>query len=290
MSIPDSTSPSVSSLLGQPPRDFAALKALIGAQRARLPKRLQQVADFTLANPQEMAFGRVTEAAAQAGVQPSTMVRFAQALGYAGFSDMQAVFLSHARERWPDYRERLELLGGDGERGDSPIALLHGFMRASRLSLERLELSINASALEGAIDLLVAARTTYALATRRSFPAATYLTYALRRLQVRCEIVDQSAGLGAEQLAMAGADDALVAISFTPYAPLTVELATAARQRGVPVLAITDTPFSPLTQVASVWLEVAEADHAAFRSLAGTFAVTATLAVAVAARRAKKLE
>jgi DNA-binding MurR/RpiR family transcriptional regulator len=273
-----------------PPRDFAALKALIGGQRSRLPKRLLQAADFTLANPQEVAFGRVTEVASLAGVQPSTLVRFAQALGYSGFSDMQAVFLAHARQRWPDYRERLDFLEGEGADANAPLSLLRGFTRASNLSLQRLEHSINPAALDGAVALLAGAASIYVLATRRSFPAAAYLAYALRRLQIRCEMVDHAGGLAAEQLALAGDGDALVAISFTPYAPVTLDLATATHQRGVPVLAITDSAFSPLVQAATLWLEVAEADHAAFRSLAGTFALAATLAVAVATQRRQSVE
>jgi DNA-binding MurR/RpiR family transcriptional regulator len=88
-----------------------------------------------------------------------------------------------------------------------------------------------------------------------------------------------------EQADLISPDDAVLAVSFTPYAPVTVDLASRAAQRGVPVVAVTDTVFSPLAQVATVWLEVVEADHAAFRLLSGTFALTMTLAVAVAERR-----
>jgi DNA-binding MurR/RpiR family transcriptional regulator len=219
-----------------------------------------------------------------AGVQPSTLIRFAQALGYSGFSEMQAVFLGHARERWPEYPERLEALGGSGQ-GRAAAALLRGFMQAGTESIERLGDTIEAETLHRAVEALAAAATIYLLGTRRSFPVTAYLAYALRRLGVRCELVEQSAGLGREQMALVGATDVLLAVSFTPYAPLTLEVATAAFRRGLTVVAITDSPFSPLVQVASVWLEVVEADHAAFRSLAGTFALAATLAVAVAARR-----
>lgn len=268
------------------PRDFRTLRQLILDRRADLPKRLVQVADFAQAHPQEVAFGRVGDVARLAGVQPSTMIRFAQALGYSGFSEMQAVFLGHARERWPDYRERVAALGDDPQRQEA-AELLHGFMRAAADSVARLEETIDRAALHQAVELLARAGTIYLLGTRRAFAATAYLAYAMRRLGVRCELVDQLAGLGPEQMALLGSHDALLAVSFTPYAPLTLELATGAFRRGVPVVAVTDSPFSPLTQVATVWLEVADADHASFRSLAGTFTVATTLAVAVAARRGR---
>ncbi len=262
------------------PRSFGALRVLIAHRRDSLPRRLVQVAEFALAQPEAVAFGTTAEVAAQAGVQPSTLVRFAQALGYAGFSDLQAVFRSHARGLWPDYRERLEALRGEGE----PGALLAGFVQASSESLARLQSTVDLAALSRAVDLLARAGCIHLLGTRRAFPVVAYLSYALCKLGVRCQVVDQAGGLAPERLDLVPAGDAVLAVSFTPYAPSTLDLASRAFRRGVPVVAITDTPFSPLAQVATVWLEVAEADHAAFRSLAGTFALTMTLAVAVAER------
>ena len=79
----------------------------------------------------------------------------------------------------------------------------------------------------------------------------------------------------------------MLAISFTPYAPITAELAATAARRRVPVVAITDGAFSPLVYGAEVWLEVAEADYAAFRSLSASFALAMALAVGTAERRAE---
>lgn len=267
----------------EPPRDLKQLRDLIAGRRDEMSKRLTQIADFAVAHPREIAFGRVADVAAMAGVQPSALVRFAQALGFTGYSEMQAVFLGHARERWPDYRERIVALPDAGGR-DGLHDLLRGFMRAGAASIGRLDETIDLDDLARAVEILAAAGTIHLLGTRRSYPATTYLVYALRRLGVRCEMVEQ-AGLGPEQVALMGASDVMLAVSFSPYAQSTLELATAASARKMPIVAITNSPLSPLTRIASVWLEVVEADHAAFRSLAGTFALAATLAVAVAAKR-----
>ena len=47
-------------------------------------------------------------------MQPSTLVRFAKAIGYAGFSDLQTVFRHRLRDRWPDYEDRLRTLNDSG--------------------------------------------------------------------------------------------------------------------------------------------------------------------------------
>jgi DNA-binding MurR/RpiR family transcriptional regulator len=268
----------------EPPRDMPALRAWIVARHGSLPKRLTQVAEFTLAHPEEIAFGRLAEIAALAAVQPSTLVRFAQALGYSGFTELQAVFRDHARQRWPDHRARMLALADGAGPGD-PQALLHGFLAAGHASLDRLRDTLEPDSLARAVAILAAARGVAVLGSRRSFPLAGYAAYALRTLGIRCELIDQMGGMAGEQAALLGEGDALLAISFTPYTPLTVELTAGCAQRGIPVVAVTDTPFSPLARVATVWLEVAEADHAGFRSLAGGFAVLTTLAVAAAGQR-----
>lgn len=264
-----------------PPATLTALRSLILRQQDTLPKRLLQAAEFALSRPQEFAFGTIGEIAAQAGVQPSTLVRFAQSLGYSGFTDLQAVFRAHARDRWPEYRERLEVVRGEG-----PAALMQDFSRAASHSLDRLGETVDNAALDRAVALLARAETIHLLGSRRAFPVATYLAYALRKLEIRCQLVDQSGGLAPEQVALMAPGDVLLAVSFAPYAQATLELVAEAARRGRGVVAITDTPFSPLTASASVWLDVAEADHAGFRSLAATFVLAMTLAVATGERRA----
>lgn len=268
------------------PRDFKSLRALIVTRRDMLPKRLVQVADFAVDHPQEIAFGRVTDLAAQAGVQPSTLVRFAQTLGYSGFSDLQAVFRAHARQRWPDYRERLETLAsGEQAHGADPVSLLHGFVHAAQVSLDHLEQTVDRQALERAVQLLSEARSISLVGNRRVYPVALYLAYALRKLGIRCELIDNAGGLGHRQIELLDRTDVVLAVSFTPYAAETLDLSSAAARRGAGVVAITDSPFSPLTQLAETWLEVAETDHAGFRSLSATFVLATTLAVALGERR-----
>ena len=269
---------------GRPPVDLQGLRALIAERHSKLPKRLKQAGKFALEHPQEVALGTAAEIAEKADVQPSTLVRFAQSLGYNGFSELQAVFRSHARERWPEYGERLEALR-NAPSDVGPGALLSGFVEASRISIDRLESTVSPDALERAVSVLATARTIHLIGARRAYPVVTYLSYALAKLGVVARLIDQAEGIATEQVDLIQDGDAALSVSFTPYTPTTLELTARAVARGIPVVAITDTPFSPLVRGAQVWLEVADADHASFRSLAGTLVLAMTLAVAVAERR-----
>jgi len=272
-----------------PPRDYDGLKDLLIARREDLPKRLVQVAAFALENPDEIAFGTVASVASQAHVQPSTLIRFAQTIGYAGFTDLQEVFRAQLKARWPDYRERLARIGPPAPQGRSPGSdLLDGFAESAIASIERLRSSVAPSDFDRAATLLARADTIYLLGLRRAFPVTAYLAYALGKLGFRAVLVDQVAALGPEQMAGAGKRDALVAVSFAPYTPATVELAAQAAGRKVPVIAITDSPLSPLSPTAAVQIEIVEADYAGFRSLSATLSLAMALAVAAGAQRSGK--
>lgn len=271
---------------GEPPRDFEAFRTLLLDNRETLPPRLIQVAEFALKNPDEIALGTAASIAAQASVQPSTLIRFAKRLGYSGFTDLQGVFRSELRSNWPDYRERLARVQENRAAG-GVHPLLSGFAESAMVSLERLLARDSEDDVGRAADILARARVIYLVGMRRAFPVTTYLAYALSKLGIRAVLVDNVAALGPEQVTEAGKHDALIAISFAPYTPMTVELTEHLAGRGVPVIALTDSPFSPLAPHATIAFEIVEADYAGFRSLSATLCMAMALAVATAAKRTK---
>ena len=267
------------------PRDFAALKSLILARSQTLPRRLAQVASFALDNPDEIAFGTAASIAARAEVQPSTLVRLSQALGYQGFSDLQQVFRSRLRERVLNYDERLQQLKAHAIDGSRAALILHGFLDSAERSLSEARHGLEPERIEQAVELLADAETIYLVGLRRSFPIAAYMAYAMGKLGIRNVLVDGVAGLGPEQLGFVTARDAVISISFTPYASETVALTQAARAKAARIVTITDSAFSPIAPVADLWFEVVEANFEGFRSLAVTMALAMSLSVALAQRR-----
>ncbi|MCX7306097.1 MAG: MurR/RpiR family transcriptional regulator [Hyphomicrobiales bacterium] len=267
------------------PKDFAALRAAIAQRAEQLPKRLMQIAGYALENPDEIAFGTVASIAASADVQPSALVRFARALGYQGFTDLQDVFRSRLRDRVLNYDERLAKLRDHGVATSQSGLVLDGFLEASERSIAKFREKVDHEAIDNAVTILAAAHTIYLIGLRRSFPIASYMSYAMGKLGVRNILVDAVAGMGAEQASFMTAVDAALAISFAPYASQTVALTDAAKSRGARIVTITDSVFSPLASPADALIEVSEADFEGFRSMATTMAVAMTLCVAVAARR-----
>ena len=79
------------------PRTYEELRAVLSSGTIHFPKRLRQVAIFLWQHPGNVALGTISQVAEQAGVQPSTLVRFAQIFGYGGFSDFQGLFKEHLK-------------------------------------------------------------------------------------------------------------------------------------------------------------------------------------------------
>lgn len=265
-----------------PPRDYRALRELLVSRRIRLPKRLAQIATFAVENPDEIAFGTVAGVAEKAAVQPSALVRFSQAIGFQGFTDLQSVFQDRLRERVSTYEDRLAALRDGADAASRTAVLFEGFCEAATASVDRLRAALDLESLEKAAQRLAAADTVYLLAQRRSYPVTSYMSYALGKLGVKTVLAGSNLGTDPEILSFAGPRDAAVAISFTPYASDTIAHARQVAGQGTAMVVITDSPFSPLVADADLWFEVVEADFRGFRSLAAVMALAMTLTVAVA--------
>lgn len=269
-----------------PAPDYDLLREKIIAARPQMPKRLAQVAEFSISHPDEVALGTVGSIAAKVGVQPSTLVRFAQTLGFQGFSDLQAVYRQKLRQRWPDYQERISSLRAKAP-ADPGSDLLAGFSEAMINSMLRMRDTYDAAGFTTAAQIISKADTIYLVGNRRAFPAASYLAYLFGKLDMRHRLMTNLAHMDGFELSGASSRDALIAISFTPYTPATVELATRARDQGLSVISITDSAFSPLAHIARVWLEVVEEDYVGFRSLGATLCLCMALATRGADLRSK---
>ncbi|TAV47779.1 MurR/RpiR family transcriptional regulator [Rhizobium leguminosarum] len=268
------------------PRDFESLRSTIIERKANMPKRLAQVAAFALGNPDEIAFGTTASIAAASDVQPSTLVRLAHHLGYGGFSDLQSIFRERLRDRMLSYEERLVTL--EQSSGDDDDAnLLSGFIAAANQSVSRLAATVQSDTFTKAVNILADAETIYLIAKRRSYPLTAHMTYAFSKLNIRHQIVASPNGVDPEMVQFATPKDAAIAASFSPYAADSLSQSQELADRGVPVIAITDSAFSPLAACATHWFEVAEADFAGFRSLSASMALTMALPVAIAERRRK---
>lgn len=273
-------------MAGNQQKTLEALRGDIVHRYEDLSPRLQQVAQYVLENPNDMALQTLAVIAERCKVQPSTIVRFAKTFGYEGASDMQALFRDEmlTQAPSPSYAERIRQFSRRaGAAGAlAPQDVMTEFADSNILALEHLKSSVRKADLERAVEMIRSANAVYIVGLRRSFPVAAYLAYALRHVDKRAHLLDGVAGMLAEQSTMLTPKDLLIAISFHPYAPETVDIVAATRLQKTRIIAITDSRLSPIASQADIAFEIKDAEVRQFRSLTASLCLAQTLVISYA--------
>lgn len=269
------------------PADLATLRERIAGLGASLTPRLRDAASYVLEHPNDVALSAVATLAQHSGIAASAFIRMAQALGFAGYGEMQRLFIEPLqRATKPSYRERIRHYGGELALDDpsDPAEVLRALAQANIVSLEHLRDDALSLSLGRAITLIRGARLVYVLGLRRSYAVASYLAYALNRVGRSSVQITGLGGAIAEQASAAGARDLLIAVSFPPYAADTLKVCDQVQRAGAKRLAITDGVLSPIARDAELVLEVNDAELLGFRSLTSAMCLAQTLAVGLAFR------
>ena len=272
-------------------RDYGEFVATLLARKPSLSRRLQQVAQYLLNNPEDAAIFTIVEIARRAGVPPSAITRFAKELGFDGFAGLQAMFKQRLLGPRMSYADRLravnrEAVGGSREPADpsDPHQVAETFIQAAFDALLRLREDVAGSALTPFVDALQKAKAVHIAAARGAFGVGSYTYYGLSRIGKRAFLLDNLGAMRAEQLAAMDAHDALLVITFDDYTAETVELAKTAHAAGRTVLAITDNELSPVAPLARHVLYVKEARLGHFRSQVPAMVLCQTLVMSLGYR------
>ena len=265
------------------PKTVDELRQQIVERHESLSKRLKLVARHALDHPDDFALQTLAVIAERSRTQPSTIVRFAQSFGFAGASNMQRLFRDGlvSNNVALSYGERVRNFSTavDGSRSREGTVLLHEFVEGSTLALQNLPQTVTANDLDRAIRMVADADTVFVAAFRRSFPVSSYLAYTLQQAGKRTIFMDGVAALGVHQVRTIRPTDLLIAVSFHPYAPETVELVELAVACKSPVLAISDSAVSAIAKLSKQLLLVREIEVRTFRSIAGSMCLAQALAI-----------
>lgn len=248
--------------------------------RATMPERLRAIADGFIERPRELAVMSINEAAAALSVSPSALVRFGKTLGFDGFAPMQKVMRQSVAAGPDGYRDRLRSLATDGRRHDIDY-LFDAFSGANIRAMEEARASVDLRALARMVARLRKSRLVGVIGVKRAFPLAAYLHYGLLRLETPSVLIDGTGGMSDRQIVAFGPKDTIIAISFAPYAHEVVAVCEQAQARGLPVVAITDTPEGPIARIAEAAVFVREGNINDIRAIAVTSTVIQTMFAAL---------
>ncbi|QDE26333.1 MurR/RpiR family transcriptional regulator [Paremcibacter congregatus] len=263
---------------------YGELCDLLSARFDGLSNQLKKISQFVLANPNDTALKTNADLARQIGVQPSSLIRFAQALDYDGFSEVQAIFKDRLVRQLPgvaeSYSDRIQDLRREqSDKNKQSLTFLDTFIDINRSALEHLGKDINPDDLDTAIRMIKGADSVYILGQRRSFPAASFMYYGMSQLSIRSYLVDSVGGLLKEQINQMGKGDVLISITFPKYAEDVLSAIRTAKERGATIISMTDSPISPVVLESDVCFYTDISTVSGFRSFAATMCLAQALVI-----------
>ena len=217
----------------------------LGHHYSTLTSAQQQVAEFVMAAPAELAFSTVEHLAEQIGVSPTTIVRLAVALSYSGYSEMQAAARESLRARITPAL-RLEQVTGE----TPPLRIIRQTLEFQASVIRHADEALDEETVSQVIDALGSARRVFVVGFGTTFSTAFYFSHGLAHVVPFVELLDRDDLVG-PVLARATNEDLLIAFSFPRYRRITIEIVEVAKERGVPVIAFTDSPISPVYPLAT---------------------------------------
>ncbi len=225
--------------------DFQVLCQQIEQAYAGLSPQLKRAARHALDHPDDIALLSMRQFAAKAEVHPSTMVRLVKVLGLSGYNVFQEPFQARLRSRPEEhYSKSARSIQALGDR--SVDLMLADMLEMEHANLDSIAESVGFDALHETAQMIVDARHVFVAGVRSCYPAAFYFRYACRMFNDKVTLLEDRGGTFADDLRSVGPSDIVLAISFAPYSRSIVRAVQYAAQRGGQVIALTDSPVSPL--------------------------------------------
>ena len=260
------------------------LMRLIQVKFPRLSKGQKLIAEYILKNYDKAAFMTAAKLGISVGVSESTVVRFANELGFSGYPKLQKALQELIKNKLTTV-QRLELSNDFASHGAALKGVLKADMENIRATLEK----INPYTFEDVLNSIFEAKNIYIIGLRSSTALAEFLGFYLNIILQNVRIVSYGISDIFEQMINIGEGDLVIGIGFPRYATKTIDVLDFSKARGAKVVAITDSLLSPLAAKADSTL-IAQSNMASFvDSLGAPLSVINALIIAVGMREKENI-
>ncbi len=241
-----------------------------------LTPEAQKAARYVLENPNDVGVSTVREIADAANVKPNTFVRMARQVGFEGYEDFRAPFRDAIRAgavSFPDRARWLQDIRKSGELG----GLYADMMGSAIRNIEETFATISETDLRAAAETVWQSRNVYTLGVGVNNSNARNFTYLASTGMVQFHAIPRAGSTPVDDLAWADKRDVLIAITCKPYRAEVVEAVQIAREQGMTVIGLSDSPASPIIRAADHGFVVRADTPQFFPSSVSTIALLETL-------------
>ena len=240
----------------------------------------KDVGQYIVDHLDEAAFQTAEELARRASTSSSTVVRFAQALGFEGFPELQAA----ARDEYRRAREN-----GNGAMPDMSAPPLfpidqtdfEASLAADHTNLEDTARKVDRDEVAASVELISRAERIVLCGTDQMAFFASYLRHLLMLLDLRCEVVASPSQEGLARLGRIDENTLVIGFSAGRPHPLVVRAMKLARHRKAETIAIADATLSEVAKLADQRLYYSSNGPAYVRSHTALLSLIQALAYGV---------
>ena len=227
-------------------------------------------------NPLDVGVSSIREIADAANVKPNTFVRMAREVGFEGYEDFREPFRDAIRQGTTNFPDRARWLQSVRQGGQ--LGVLYADMVSAMLSnIEATFSSIDEQSLKQAAETIWKSRRTYTLGVGVNSANAQNFTYLASTGMVEFFAIPKTGSTAPDDLAWADERDVLIAITCKPYRREVIEAMAIAREQGVKIVGISDSPASPVITGSDHGFVVAADTPQFFPSSVSTIALLETL-------------
>jgi len=245
----------------------------------KLSKGQKLIAQYIIENYDKAAFMTASKLANKVGVSESTVVRFANALGFEGYPQLQKGLEEIIKTKLTTV-QRVEMASEYSNEGAILKKVLKSDMDNIRTTLEKIDYDI----FQQVVDRVCSAERIYIVGLRSSTALADYLGFYLNLILNNVKITSHGVSNMFEQMLRISEKDLVIGIGFPRYSIQTLDVLTYAKEQGTTVVGITDSLLSPLASIADYPL-IAKSNMASFvDSLVAPLSLINALIVAVGMR------
>lgn len=251
-----------------------------------MSKGQKLLAKYTLENYSKVAFMTASKLGETVGVSESTVVRFANALGYSGYPKFQDALQELIKTKLTTV-ERVEMSNKDYS---SDSMILENVLKDDIDNIKETMDTLTKDIYENAVDTIFSAKKVYIMGLRSSIYVAKYLGYYLSYILDDVKIIRMDMGEPVEQMLKVGEGDVFIPISFPRYSKKTLQVVKFAKERGAKVVAITDSHNASIANISDVVVTVKNNMVSFIDSLVPAFSVANALVIGVAMREKEDIK
>lgn len=263
----------------------ADISERIKAIYSTLSKGQKKIANAVLSDYDKVAYLTAARLGELVGVSESTVVRFADELGFEGYSQFQLAVQELVRIKLTP-NQRIEITKQRIGRGDVIDNVMESDINKIKYTLER----IDRKAFSDSVDAILSAKNIYIMGARSSEPIARLLSYNFSLIFDNVKlVVPTSSAEVFEQMYSVSEEDVVIAFSFPRYSSKMINGVKFARQKEAKVVAFTDSNVSPIAEYANCLL-IAQSDMASFMdSLVAPLSIINAIVIEITSRREKQI-